>query len=135
MNTKQLHKIVDKCVEASIKDGKISDASIKRCIKMLKQLPRAEAIVSLQLYKKGLQRALDQSTLTIESVVRLPAAMTKKISAVVNCQLKITQTVALRTKTILNPSLLGGLRLKIGDVVIDDSVSNRIEQLKERISA
>lgn len=130
MNKKQLHKIVDKCVAISLKKGQIEPAKVKQCIKLLKQLPSEEAIISLKLYQHGLQRALDQSTLTIQSAVKLSALTVKAITDTVAKHYKINQTT-----TILNPSLLGGLRLKIGDVVIDDSVSAKIDQLKERMSA
>ncbi len=36
-------------------------------------------------------------------------------------------------ETKLNPSLLGGLKVTIGDVVYDSSVENKIEQLSESI--
>ena len=130
MNKKQLHKIVDKCVAVSLKEGKILPAKVKQCIKLLKQLSREEAIISLKLYQHDLQRALDQSTLTIQSAVKLSALTVQAITDAVAKHYKINQIT-----TILNPSLLGGLRLKIGDIVIDDSVSAKIDQIKERISA
>lgn len=39
----------------------------------------------------------------------------------------------LEVKVVLDPSVLGGLVARIGDVVIDGSVRHRLEQLKEQI--
>jgi F-type H+-transporting ATPase subunit delta len=36
-------------------------------------------------------------------------------------------------KVVIDPSVLGGLVARVGDIVIDGSVRHRLEQLKEQL--
>ena len=41
----------------------------------------------------------------------------------------------LKLTTEVDPSLVGGLRVQVGEEVIDGSVTHRLEQLQQRIAA
>jgi len=44
---------------------------------------------------------------------------------------KTKRTVSLKVKT--NPSLIGGLRVQMGDLVLDGSIENRLQRLETRL--
>ncbi len=125
MNKKQLQKIVTQCVEASMLKGKVQDTAVKRCIKLFKSLSVSDAIWALEHYQQGLVRAQEQSTLIIESATPLSSLQQKAIEKKFARQCFITHS-----QTRIDSSLLGGIRVRIGDTVLDDSITARIDQLE-----
>lgn len=127
---KRLTKIVNKMAEDSFSaEGALEEKKISNYFQSLKSLPRFQAIVALSQYLKMIKMGLSKTTLDIESVISLTDVQVKEVVA----SIKAKQLVlVVNTKT--NDSLFGGLRVKIGDVVYDDSVSQRIAQLKGAIN-
>ncbi|MFA6537351.1 MAG: ATP synthase F1 subunit delta [Patescibacteria group bacterium] len=64
-----------------------------------------------------------------ESVIPLPNESQKELEKIF--EKKVGQKIVF--KNILNEKLLGGLRIKIGDSVIDSSLKGKIERLNETI--
>ena len=65
----------------------------------------------------------------VESVIPLTVAQEKKI------QEKLSQTIKqkLITKNIINPEIIGGLKIFLGDTEIDGSIRGKILRLKKKI--
>ena len=78
-------------------------------------------------YLKGLKRELSKTTLIIESATPLSSTEMNQIKK--NFASKFINHQSLT----INHSLLGGLRVKIGDEVYDYSVSGKLKQVKEAI--
>ncbi len=129
MNKKQLRKLVDQCLEVSFVQGQLVDAAIKRCVKALSQLPKDQAIYSLELFHAGLSRLVAQSTLVVESVTPVTQSQLSALAKSLKKQFTITQT-----RNLIVPHLVGGIRLRIGDTLIDDSVARRIEILEKGLA-
>lgn len=127
--SKLLQKTITKLVDASFKDGKILESQVIKSIKVLKGLPRYEAIQALTEYLKGIKRTERAHTMYIETVIPLSAAQINKAKKIVEKRVKIT-----RIKTAINPEILGGFKLKIGDEVWDESLMGKITQIKEAIA-
>lgn len=73
---------------------------------------------------------LQQHEVVIESAVELTEDELKEFSHSIKNKLGYTPTIVNK----VNPELLGGIRMQIGDQVIDVSLKNRIEQLKNTIN-
>ncbi|MFA5933307.1 MAG: F0F1 ATP synthase subunit delta [Microgenomates group bacterium] len=130
MVNKRLKNLIEKLVIDSFSPkGELKDVKINENIKTLKKLPSTDAIQALTLYQRGLKREINKTALEIASPTKLSSAEEKKITAVARKTFYITSV-----KTVLDSSLLGGLRIKIGDVVFDDTVKNKIEQMKGMIN-
>lgn len=130
MINKRLRNSVEKLVIRSFTaKGEIKTKAVAETIKVIKKLPGIDAISALILYQKGLKRELSKTILEITSPIKLTSSDTKKIASIAQKSYQVTEV-----KTVLDPSLLGGLRIKIGDVVFDDSVNNKIGQMKELIN-
>jgi F-type H+-transporting ATPase subunit delta len=125
---KQLKKQIDLAVRASFEDSQIDEKKVLVFTNLFKQLP--EAILALTEYLKGIKRELNKTTLTIESSVELTQNEIKEIAA----KLKKQYTIY-NIQHTLNPSLLGGLRVKIGDMVLDDSVEAKIKEVRSAIAS
>lgn len=125
---KRLQTMVQTMAEGSFNDsGKLQEVKVQSYLQSLKKLPASRALSALQAYLKQLKREIAQKTLQIESVIPLTKPEVEKITRFMS-----GQTAVIQVKTKLNPSLLGGIRLKMGDVVYDDSVSRKIKTLKEK---
>ncbi|MBU1000658.1 F0F1 ATP synthase subunit delta [Patescibacteria group bacterium] len=129
MTKKELQKKVSKLVRASFKDGRILELQVTRSIKVLKSLPRHEAIHGLSEYLKGIRRNERKHTLYIETVVPLSSAQIKKAKKMAEKKTEITKVLV-----SINPDIFGGFKLRTGDEVLDESILGKINQVKEVIS-
>lgn len=125
---KLLQKTVSKLVDASFKDGKVLESQVTKSIKLLKSLPTHEAIWALGEYLKELKRRQRQHTMYVETVIPLSPAQLKKAKKIVEKRVKITKVL-----TAVNPEILGGFKLKVGDNVWDESILGKLNQVKEEI--
>lgn len=125
---RHLHKVVRKLVEVSFKDGKIVEFQVSKSIKFLKSLPRSKAIFALSEYFKELKRKERQHTMYIETVIPLSHIQLYKMKKIVEKKVKITKVT-----TNINPQILGGFKLTVGDEVWDESVLGKINQIQEAI--
>lgn len=125
---KQLQKLVRKLVEVSFKDGKIVDSQVVKSIKALKSLPKYEAIQALTEYLKGIKRMMRKHTVSIETAIPIPQSLLSKIKKIVEKKVMVTKVV-----TNVNPEILGGFKLRVGDEVWDESLIDKINQVKEAI--
>lgn len=126
---KNLKKIIKKLIEASFKDDKIVEVQVTKSIKALKSLPRAQAIEALTDYLKQLKLKERQHTLYLETVVPLSFVQINKIKKIIEKKTKITKVI-----TQINPQILGGFKLRIGDEIWDESITGKIIQVKEAIT-
>ena len=125
---KQIQSIIQKCIDASFDGGKLLEKRAQSFIKIFKSQPRVEAIELLTQYLKSVKRVLGSTTMIVESVI--PLSSSEKVN------LKKKYATGFTIQSIeykLDPSLLGGLRVKIGDYISEDSLRSRIAQVKETI--
>lgn len=129
MTNKNIKKIVQKLVEVSFKDGKMVESQVTMSIKALKSLPRSQAIEALTEYLKQLKHKQRQHTLYLETVVPLSFTQINKIKKIVEKKTRITKVIAQ-----INPDILGGFKLRVGDEVWDESIVGKVMQIKEAIT-
>lgn len=128
MNKKHLNKIIDKAVDASFKNNKLDNFVVKRLVKDFKDMHLTESIYTLSRYVKGLKRILAQQTMMIESVIPVSATQVSKIKNKISRLFMVTDT-----QVTINPYILGGLKIRVGDTVLDYSVRNKLNQVTETI--
>ncbi|OGE28753.1 hypothetical protein A2867_04710 [Candidatus Daviesbacteria bacterium RIFCSPHIGHO2_01_FULL_40_11] len=125
----KLKKLAAKYVNYSFKDGKGDENKIMKIMGELKSLPRSQAIYIISKFLKGVRKRKDQTTLLIESAVSLTEAQLEHIFKSFRKEFVVTEI-----KNIVNPSLLGGFRVRIGDIVQDYSLEGKILKLREAIT-
>lgn len=121
---KRLQKNVNTAVKLSFRNGIIEKNAVSKYIKAFKSLPLNEAISSLSLYLKGLKLEAQKKTLEIESATPLSPTQVKQILNTLKKDFQISET-----KTLVNPQILGGVRVKIADQVFDSSIKDKIKQI------
>ncbi|MBU1032273.1 F0F1 ATP synthase subunit delta [Patescibacteria group bacterium] len=126
---KQLQHMVKKLVSISFKDEKIVESQVVRSIRLLKSLPKSEAIQALQEYLKGIKRQEREHTLVIETATPLSSKQIKKAKEIIEKKVRI-----FKVKVCINPEILGGFKLTVGDNIWDGSLLGSIYQIKEVVS-
>lgn len=126
MINKRLKILVEKLVITSFNSqSEVKEEAVTSNIQLLKKLPFADAMFALNLYQKGLKREISKTTLEILSPTVIPFIQQNKITKTAKKTFQINQV-----KTTIDPSLLGGLCIKIGDVIFNDSIKNKIGYIK-----
>lgn len=126
---KLLQKNIKRLVEASFKDGRIVESQIVKSIKLLKSQPTPQAILSLSEYLKELKRIERKHTMYIETSFPLTLRQLAKAKKIIEKKTRINKVI-----TSINPEILGGFKLRVGDEVWDETLLNKIYQIKEVIS-
>lgn len=121
---RRLIKMVQILVKESFTNGKLNNKKVIDVIKLLKKLPLAQSIFVLSEFLKGIQRQRAQYLLMIESSTALSKSEVDKITRTIRKQYLFSEV-----KNVVNPSLIGGIRLRIGDDIFDHSLRGRIIQL------
>ena len=127
MKNKRTINEINKLVNQSFSNGKPNEALITQILAAINKQPASEALQLLSFYLKGLKRKISESTLLVESATKLNPRELKDIE-------KLVSQPVFAVEQKLNPSLLGGLRIKIGDEFLDFSLKSKINQISERIA-
>jgi F0F1-type ATP synthase delta subunit len=117
---KLIHNIVAVCFD---KTGKVNDKKVEEFTTDLSKLTPPENIEALHLFVKELKRKVEETTLVIESADTLSDKDTKEIANSFK-----SHTIS-KVEVKMNPQLIGGLRVRLGNTIFDDSIENRIQQL------
>lgn len=125
---KLIKKQAIKAAQLSFKGGKLDEVAARKFVKVFKALPLGESILTLNQYLRALRSEINKTTLTVESVVAIPKSQIKELENSLGRQYKV-----LETREELNPSLLGGVKVRIGDVIFDNSLKARVNQVKEAL--
>lgn len=125
---KKLKELVQKMADVSFKDGKLLDLKARNYLKDIKKLPTSESIYILSEYLKALKIMKLQTTLIIESATPLSPTQISQIKSELRKDFKFSEV-----ETVINPELIGGIRIRIGDNLYDDSVLAKIIQIGEAI--
>ena len=125
---KAIKKQAIRAAELSFKSGKLDEGTAKKFIKSFKGLPLNESVMSLTYFLQAVRREIGKTSLTIESVVKVPKSEIQALETGFKRQFQI-----LETREELNSSLLGGIKVRIGDIIFDDSIKSRIGQVKEAL--
>lgn len=127
---KNLKKQAIKAAQLSFKKGVLDEVTARKFVKSFKALPLNEAIISLNYFLRALKNEMARTTLTVESVVKIPKSELQEIESVFKRQYQI-----LETREQLSTSLLGGVKVRIGDIIFDNSLKARINQVKEALQS
>jgi F-type H+-transporting ATPase subunit delta len=109
-------------------DGKVLPATMR----LVTQAVRTEAPVSraLEEYQHAAAGVQEELIATVHTARPLTDAETSKLTA----SLGKAYSATVHLHVVQDPSLIGGLKVAIGDDVIDGSVSNKLDNARRRIA-
>jgi F-type H+-transporting ATPase subunit delta len=100
------------------------DSKVKSYTAQIKKFNLPQAIFILKEYIKELKRVQSEKTLIIETATSLSSLQVNKIKSEFGKDNQIVET-----NVIINPVLLGGLRVRLGDIIYDDTITAKITQI------
>ena len=108
-----------------------ADPAFMNFIEALIERHRMPAIFRIKAQYQDLwEDARDLLPVELTSAIELDSATVKSIGERVGEQTK--RTVEL--KSMVDPDILGGIVLRVGNVILDASIRNRLEQLRKQVA-
>jgi F-type H+-transporting ATPase subunit delta len=124
--TRQLSK---ELFRASFSEGLLDRARIASLVKSLIDKRPRNYIKVLESYQRLLRLEVEKRTAIIESAT----ALAPEASAPIVSNLRRKYGSDLAIQFVVNPELLGGMRIRVGSDVWDSSVRNRLHRLQQQL--
>jgi F-type H+-transporting ATPase subunit delta len=126
---KEIRQLARGMLRASFTDGQLDHGKIASLVQsLITKRPRRFMDV-LQYYKRLLRLEIDKRHARIESATQLaPEAAVDIVT-----RLKRKYGEDLTTEFIVDPTLLGGVRVRVGSDVWDGTLRNRLERLQQQL--
>jgi len=116
-------------LKLSFTNGKLDQQKVSRMVQtVLSEKPRRYAEV-LKSYQRLVRLEVERRHVVVESAI----ALNPQVKDQVLTRLKARYGDDLTTEFRTNATLLGGLRIKVGDDVWDGSVRHRLNALQEQL--
>ena len=126
---KEARRLSRELLRASFTDGQLDQGRISSVVKSLIEKKPRNYINVLDEYKRLLRLEVEKRTATIESAAPLSPEVAERTVA----NLKQKYGSDLTTKFVVNPELLGGMRIQVGSDVWDSTVRNRLQRLQQQL--
>jgi F-type H+-transporting ATPase subunit delta len=126
---KEIRQLSRKMLQASFTDGQLDPGRIASLVdSVIAEKPR-NYINVLKNYKRLLRLEVEKRHATIETASEVDPAIRSEI--VSNLRSKYGDDLA--TEFHVDPQLLGGMRIRVGNDVWDGSVRNRLQRLQHEL--
>ena len=126
---KEIRRLSREMLRASFTDGQLDRGKVASIVQSLIEKKPRHCIDILQNYKRLLRLEFEKRHATIESAAELSPEMREQIVST----LKRKYGADLTTEFVVNPQLIGGMRVRLGSDVWDGSVQNRLQRLAQQI--
>ena len=126
---KEIRRLSRKLVRASFVDGMLDEKKVAALVESIVANKPRHYIQLLENYRRLLRLEVEKQRATIESAVKLDPEVGRQIAA----GLQRKYGGSLTTEFVVNPALLGGVRVRVGSDVWDSSVRNRLERLQQSL--
>lgn len=127
--TKEARKTSRQLLKLSFTDGKLDEGKVSQVVQsVLTEKPRHYGEV-LKDYQRLVRLEVAKRHAVVESATQLNSNLSNLLITKLKSRYGDDLTIEFKT----NPTLLGGLRVKLADDVWDGSVRNRLRTLQEQI--
>ena len=126
---KEIRQLSREMLRASFTDGQIDRGKITSLVQSLIAKKPRRYLDILQYYKRLVRLEIEKRHARIESSTQVSPETSARIVE----NLKKTRGRDLTTEFVLNPELLGGVRIRVGSDVWDGSVRDRLERLQKQL--
>ena len=116
-------------LRASFTDGQLDGGRVSSLVRSLLDKKPRNYLAILDNYKRLIRLEVEKRTATIESANELAPDVARDL---VN-NLKRRYGPDLATRFVVNPDLLGGMRIRVASDVWDSSVRNRLQRLEAQL--
>lgn len=126
---KEIRQLAREMMKASFIDGQLDRGKIGSLVESLMRRKPRHTVEILQYYKRLLRLELEKRQARVESAAALEPHIGEEIVA----GLKRKYGEDLSAEFAVDPGLLGGMRIRVGNDVWDGSVRNRLERLQRQL--
>jgi F-type H+-transporting ATPase subunit delta len=126
---KEIRRLSREMLRASFTDGQLDRGKVASLVQSLIARQPRHYIDILQNYKRLLRLELQKRHAVIESAT----ALEPRVAAEIESRLKRKYGDDLTTEFVVDPTLLGGIRVRVGSDVWDGSVRNRLQRLEQQL--
>ncbi|HSH40173.1 MAG TPA: F0F1 ATP synthase subunit delta [Chthoniobacterales bacterium] len=126
---KESRRLARELIRASFTDGQLDSGRVATLVKSLTDKKPRNYLNALGEYQRLLRLEVEKRTATIESASEL----SPDVARTTVDSLKSKYGPDLTTKFVVNPELLGGMRIRVGSDVWDSSVRNRLQRLQQQL--
>ena len=126
---KEIRRLSRAMLRASFTDGQLDRGRIASLVDSLIEKKPRHYIDVLKNYRRLLRLEVEKRRARVETASELDSTTSSELIA----NLKKKYGSDLSAEFIVNPELLGGLRVRVGSDMWDGTVRNRLEQLERQL--
>ncbi len=126
---KEIRQLSREMLRASFTDGQLDAGRTRSLVDSLIEKKPRNYIDVLKNYRRLLRLELEKRRALVETASELDSTTSSELVA----NLKKKYGSDLTAEFIVNPELLGGMRVRVGSDVWDGTVRNRLEQLERQL--
>ena len=126
---KEIRQLSREMLRASFTDGQLDPGRIKSLVDSLIAKKPRRYIDVLKNYRRLLRLELEKRQAKIETANEVDSTTSSELVS----NLKKKYGNDLTTQFVVNPELLGGMRIRVGSDVWDGTVRNRLERLQQEL--
>ena len=126
---KEIRQLSREMLRASFTDGQLDAGRTRSLVDSLIEKKPRNYIDVLKNYRRLLRLELEKRRARVETASELDSTTSSELVA----NLKKKYGSDLTAEFIVNPGLLGGMRVRVGSDVWDGTVRNRLEQLERQL--
>ena len=126
---KEIRQLAREMLRASFTDGRLDGGKIASLVQSLITKRPRHFMDVLQYYKRLLRLEIEKRHARIEGATQLAPEAAVDIVA----RLKRKYGEDLTTEFVVDPTLLGGVRVRVGSDVWDGTLRNRLERLQQQL--
>jgi F-type H+-transporting ATPase subunit delta len=126
---KEIRRLSREMLRASFTDGQLDPGRIASLVDSLIGRKPRNYINVLKNYRRLLRLELEKRRARIETASDVDSATSSELVA----NLKKKYGSDLTTEFVVNPQLVGGMRIRVGSDVWDGTVLNRLERLQQQL--
>jgi len=126
---KEIRRLSREMLRASFTDGQLDPGRIASLVDSLIARKPRHSVEILQNYRRLLRLELEKRRARVETASGVDPETSSKLIA----NLKQKYGNDLTTEFVVNPELLGGMRIRVGSDVWDGTVRNRLERLQQQL--
>ena len=126
---KEIRQLSKEMLRVSFTDGQLDQGKIASLVESLIAKKPRHHIDILQRYKRLLRLEIEKRHAKIESAAEVGPQAAFEIGA----RLKRKYGEDLTTEFVVDPTLLGGIRVRVGSDVWDGTLRNRLERLQQQL--
>jgi F-type H+-transporting ATPase subunit delta len=125
--SKQARREAKELFRSCLKDGLLDDTRARQAVQQVVQAKPRGYVAILSHFQRLVKLDVERRTARVESAVPLEPA----VQASVQSSLTRVYGPGVNSSFVQNPSLIGGMRIKVGSDVYDGSVQARLAVLQE----